>query len=275
MDKIIGLEVTEVSFVTAGANEPSKIKLYKSKSGMDNIVKGAATCRMCGYSVKESDKFCHECGIQFWKSAPKEKTEMTAEEKAAADAAAAVVAKAAADAAAAEAETIAKAAKDAADKATADAAAAEAVAVEKADLVKQLEIAKAATAKAEGELAASKRIEKVRDAKDRVVAKMKSVPVAVDELSEKLVQLAEANPDLAEYFEGVISKANALAEQSLSQASNPAAPATTGSAEDKLNALVAKKRSETPELTKEKATVIVLNENKALYNEYNAEKASK
>lgn len=249
------LKVEEVSLVSAPANKPALVTLFKSAQKADK-----PTCRGCGTSVAASDKYCKNCGAPFYKAAPTEDS-MTDEQKAA-EAAKQAAEQKVADEKAAE---IAKAA----EVAKANAAALEKERAEKADLEKKNADLSERIAKLEkdGRIAATK---------GRVAKSMKAVPVEASELADKLVALAEKDADLATYVETVLGKCSELIAKGelLAQKSKGIENGSAGSTvEQKVDALVAKKLAEDPKLTKAQAERAVWRENAGLYAEYEQERA--
>lgn len=248
------LKVEEVSLVSAPANKPALVTLFKSAQKADK-----PTCRGCGTSVAASDKYCKNCGAPFYKAAPTEDS-MTEEQKAAEAAKQAAEQKAAVEKAAAE--------KVAAEKAEAEAAIAKANA-EKAELEKKNADLSERIAKLEkdGRIAATK---------GRVAKSMKAVPVEASELADKLVALAEKDADLATYVETVLGKCSELIAKGdlLAQKSKGIENGgATTTVEQKVDALVAKKQADEPKLTKAQAERAVWRENPGLYAEYEQERA--
>jgi hypothetical protein len=282
--RLTTVDVDEVSLVASPANRGSKVTLFKAERVEKECPvcdpapppEPGTYCRMCGEKADAADYFCRSCGVEFWKKEKNMKKD-EAKEAEVKEAEKAAVAPEATPEPTPDPEPAKKADDPTPDPEPAakvdeptpepePAAKTELTEVEKKDA----EIAE--LRKANLELV---RVGKVREAKERVTSVMKSIPAAVDELSEKLVALAEADAELAEYVEGVLAKASALIEKGgLEQA------AETGhgneldiTPEAQIAKIAADKMAADPKLTKAQAVAAAWRANPGLYNEYEKNKA--
>lgn len=228
------LEISEVSLVSAGANQPAFVTLFKSKK--EPVKMAQQMCRVCDTAVEAEDQYCRKCGAPFYKGEAKV-DENQKIEKALADAKAEMQ-----KAFDAERE---KLAKEAAERESAL----------KAEIAKQ------------------QRIEKKRSAVERIDKAMKSVPAKADELADKLVEAEEKAPEIAKFFEDILSKCSALIAEGevLKQKSDSQDPASGTSVIAEVDKKVAEKLAANPKMNKHQAEAEVWRENRDLYSKYIAE----
>jgi hypothetical protein len=231
---ITDLEVKEVSLVSSPANPPSRVTLLKSKG---------TACRLCTQSVSETDHFCKGCGAPFYKN------EDHMDEK--------------------KAEEIAKAA---AEKAAAEKAAVEADLAKAQATISELQKAAARVEALEKSLAAEQKIRKTAETEARVKSVMKGIPAPSAELAGRLVALADTDAELATYVESLLTKCSELIDKSpaleqIADTTSVAKGESEGeqSVEEKVEALVAKKLSENPGMTRTTAEPMVWAENRDLW----------
>jgi hypothetical protein len=232
------LEISEVSLVSAGANQPAFVTLFKSRKG--EPMKKAQTCRVCETAVDQEDQYCRKCGAPFYKG----ETQVDENQKI--------------------------------EKALADAKAEmqKAFDAERAKLAKEAEeresALKAEVAKQQAEIAKQQRIEKRRDAVARIDKAMKSVPAPSEELADKLVEAEEKAPEIAKYFEEILVKCSAaLAESALlKQKGDSTDPAGSDDVLSLVDKKVAEKLAANPKMNKHQAEAEVWRENRDLYAKY-------
>lgn len=191
----IDLEVHEVSLVGNPANPESKIVLTKSARVDVVTKKDGPVCRLCETPVGDEDRYCRSCGAPFYKSGDPDDKEKNMEEN--------VDGK--------TEESVAT--PEGASKA--DTPATPATPVAKAEVMETVsksdfEALQKTLDEVQKSLVVERRIAKVKATRDTVEATMKSIPAETDELAENLVQLAEKAPELAAYFEGLLTKSSEL-----------------------------------------------------------------
>lgn len=238
--KFVGLEVEEISVVSAGANPHAHIVLLKSTKKLEK--KDDQQCRLCSTVVNAGDKYCKGCGAPFYK------TEEIMDEKLKAE-----LEKQAAEVAKANAELTER--------------------VKKSE--EALAAANARTAELEKKNAETARIAKVRDKKDSIKSTMKGLPAPAD-LAEKLVEIEEkVGEELSKYLEEVLAKAAALVEEGMLLKQTSAGVTKNASAvssvQKKVDELVAELQKADPKLSTAKAEAQVYTAHPALYKEYIAE----
>ena len=250
------LEISEVSLVSAGANQPAFVTLFKSKGagmkcpecgsamspgekcpkcGASEAKKsdsGGQTCRGCNTSVEAADKYCRGCGAPFYKRETMDENQKI--EKALADAKAEMQ---------------------------------KAFDAEREKLAKEAEARESAL---KAKIAEQARVEKKRDAVERVGKLFKSVPAQADELADKLVEIEEKAPEVAKYFEEILGKCSvAIAEgELLKQKADAQDPVGGDDVLAQVDKKVAEKLASNPKLTKHQAEAEVWRENRDLYSKY-------
>ncbi len=254
------LEVEEVSLVSDPANPKARVSLLKARNKKsadpdrnDNIVDKAegTMCRLCDTKVADADRYCRNCGAPFYKAAHIKDEDMNKNEKT--EPVAAPAAPAPADGDVAKALETERAEREA--------------------LAKRLDEQAKENEALKKSLAEQSRTMKLANAKDRVEKTMKGIPG--DGLADKLVELAEANPELAKAFEEFLVKASALIEQgeAFKQASANVTKAPAGSTvQERVDVLVKAAIEANPKLTKAQAEAQVWSENRNLYAEYEDER---